>query len=153
MYEKETEIQKVCNSPILCEKIAELEREIFEVESWSKELIVSEFNNPSSEVWVLRNSWELLGYLIIRKILDEAEILRIGIKSEFRGRGLGKKFLSYVLHVLKKEGVKKVFLEVNIKNNIAYNFYKRLGFEELGIRKKYYLEGDAIIMAKNLEEE
>ena len=47
------------------------------------------------------------------------------------------------------ENKKDISLEVNELNNSAISLYKKAGFEEVGIRKKYYNGKDnAIIMTK-----
>ena len=44
---------------------------------------------------------------------------------------------------------KDISLEVNEENDAAINLYKKAGFEEVGIRKKYYNgKNNAIIMTK-----
>jgi ribosomal-protein-alanine N-acetyltransferase len=45
-------------------------------------------------------------------------------------------------------GISRMTLEVRKSNIVAQNLYKKLGFEESGIRKGYYLSNneDAIIM-------
>lgn len=150
MYKGDIKIQKVAKSTIICQKIAELEKETFKENSWSEKLISSELDNPNSEVWVLIDSHDILGYLIIRKIFDEAEILRIGIRPVFQGKGLGKKLLGEVIKILEREGIRRMFLEVNKENKIAYNLYKKFGFEEVYIRKGYYVNEDAVVMSKSL---
>ena len=54
-------------------------------------------------------------------------------------------------------GSKKIILEVRVSNNIAYRLYDKLGFEEIGLRKKYYRlpEGreDAFVMSKSLKKD
>ena len=45
-----------------------------------------------------------------------------------------------------------ISLEVNEKNLIAINLYKKFGFKKIGSRKKYYNGiDDAIIMSKVLK--
>ena len=48
----------------------------------------------------------------------------------------------------KESGAECIFLEVRESNVPAISLYKKLGFEELGIRKKFYEHPieDAIIM-------
>lgn len=150
MCKGDIKIQKVVKSAIIPQKIAELEREAFKENFWSEKLISTELDNPDSEVWVLIDSHDILGYLIIRKIFDEAEILRMAIKPSFQGRGLGKKFLGEVIKALEREGIKRIFLEVNKENKMAYNLYRKLGFEEVYIRKGYYVNEDAVVMSKSL---
>ena len=44
-----------------------------------------------------------------------------------------------------------MFLEVRSSNTPAINLYKKAGFTNLSVRKKYYDDGeDAVVMAKEL---
>jgi ribosomal-protein-alanine N-acetyltransferase len=48
---------------------------------------------------------------------------------------------------LQASGVKEVFIEVRTSNHSALSFYKKLRFEAINTRKKYYSDGeDAIIL-------
>lgn len=53
----------------------------------------------------------------------------IGLKPDFRGRGLGKSLLSDVIDEMKKNGMSSVLLEVDDDNQSAKDFYTRFGFE------------------------
>ena len=57
-------------------------------------------------------------------------------------------FLNFAKEAAKQENAKCIFLEVRESNVPAISLYKKLGFEELGIRKKFYEHPveDAIIM-------
>jgi ribosomal-protein-alanine N-acetyltransferase len=133
---------------LLC--IAKMEEEIFGKEAWSLKQIKEEFKNSFSEIFVFENG-KKLGYVIYRKLLDEGEILRIGIKKEYQGRGFGKKLLKELLEILKEKGIKAVFLEVRENNAPAIRLYEKNGFRVLGKRKGYYSGEDALIMEKILK--
>ena len=47
-------------------------------------------------------------------------------------------------------GAEAITLEVRPSNTAARSFYEKMGFQECGCRKKYYLDEDAIIMTKQL---
>ena len=49
-----------------------------------------------------------------------------------------------------KENIHSLTLEVRVNNIAAINLYKKLGFQEAGIRKGYYTDTgeDALIMWK-----
>lgn len=53
----------------------------------------------------------------------------IGLKSNFRGKGLGKSFLNSIIKEMKKCGMNRVYLEVDDDNQAAMHFYERFGFE------------------------
>ena len=80
----------------------------------------------------------LVGFAVMQTVLDESELLTIGIMPEFQGRGLGKSLLSAALSEVKKRGAKKCFLEVRVSNLPALSLYEKTGFKKNGIRKNYY---------------
>lgn len=53
----------------------------------------------------------------------------IGLKPDFRGKGLGKSFLNDIIEEMKKCGMNSVYLEVDDDNQSAKAFYTRYGFE------------------------
>jgi RimJ/RimL family protein N-acetyltransferase len=80
--------------------------------------------------------------------------LGMGLLPEFRGQGLGSKLLSAVLDHAKKFGLEKVELNVYTSNTSAIALYKKFGFEQEGLIKKYRkLDGryfDCLAMGKFL---
>jgi ribosomal-protein-alanine acetyltransferase len=78
---------------------------------------------------------EVQGFLATRAVApDEWEVLNLAVSPEFRRRGAGRALLEPFL-----QGVAgAVFLEVRQSNEIAREFYKSLGFQELTLRSEYY---------------
>ena len=91
----------------------------------------------------------LVGVCVIHKIYDEAEIRYLSIHPSYQKRGLGKKLINQIMKECKNENIKRIFLEVSIKNKQALSFYKNYGFKTIDIRKNYYKDGsDALIKEK-----
>lgn len=63
-------------------------------------------------------------------ILDEDRpiIVNFGIIEKFRGKGLGKVFLLYLMQYAKDNNFKSIFIKVDSTNLIAYNLYQSVGF-------------------------
>jgi RimJ/RimL family protein N-acetyltransferase len=78
----------------------------------------------------------------------------MGILSEYRGQGIGTQLMNAVIAHAKKFGLEKLELNVYTSNVHAHALYKKLGFEQEGLIKKYRkLDGqyfDCITMAKFL---
>lgn len=81
------------------------------------------------------------GFVLARKVLDEVELLLIGVRPEYRGRGLGSKLIAEFLQKSARMGAANVFLEVRA-NNPAEKVYRSAGFEPIGRRKDYYRTTD-----------
>lgn len=77
------------------------------------------------------------GFFLTRHVLDEEELLLIGVIPEYRQRGLGTTLLEHLFAMARTRGITRVFLEMR-RGNPAYNLYRKLGFEPIGERRKYY---------------
>jgi ribosomal-protein-alanine N-acetyltransferase len=97
---------------------------------------------PNSTSWILDKKafaiWQVTG--------DECELLSIAVEPAERSKGLAKMLMEYCCNELAKRGIKKFFLEARESNVAAISLYKKLGFEKLAERKKYYADGEGAIM-------
>ena len=104
---------------------------------------------------VLEDNERLVGFAIMAISSEESHLLNIGVSKDFRGSGFGEKILKKMIIAAEVMGSKKIILEVRVSNKIAYRLYEKLGFHEIGERKKYYRlpEGreDAYVMSKTLK--
>ena len=119
---------------------------------WNYEILKSELESTNSYFFVAKNiSGEIVGFAGIKVILDEADIMNIVIKKDFRNNGIGALLLDYLISYSKSIDLKTITLEVNEHNLPAINLYLKYGFNNVGFRKKYYNNKDnAIIMTKEL---
>lgn len=80
--------------------------------------------------------------------------LGMGLLPAYRGKGIGSLLLESVIKKAKEFGLEKVELHVYTDNDPAIALYKKYGFEEEGVIKKYRkLDGkyfDCLSMAKFL---
>ncbi len=115
---------------------------------WDYEILKEELNSRTSKYIVAKKSNNIIvGFAGIKIILDEAEIMNIVTKKEERHQGIGKLLLNEIIKISKENNIYLINLEVNAKNTIAINLYKKYNFKEVGLRKKYYNgQDDAILM-------
>lgn len=95
---------------------------------------------------------EMVGYIILMMIVDEAHLLNICVDPRHQGKGYGREILlKGIQHIEAKFVVSTMFLEVRPSNKAAIELYQSIGFCEVGLRKNYYPASngkeDAIIMA------
>jgi mycothiol synthase len=64
-------------------------------------------------------------------------IVQMGVRSAWRGRGLGSALLKEVMRRFQDEGLRWAALDVNIDNERALRLYQRLGFERVRTRTVY----------------
>lgn len=94
------------------------------------------------------------GFVIFTQVLDESEILTLGVMPAQRKTGIGHCLVQAVLKRITETGITSLFLEVREDNEAARHLYERHGFSLAGRRKDYYQLNDgqrvdAVIMRKN----
>jgi len=95
--------------------------------------------------------------VLVRYILDEAEILTFGVIPEFRGQGYAGKLLTEMADVLQQKDVENIFLDVRTDNQNAIRSYEKAGYVISGKRNDYYYHSDgsktdAYFMSLNLSD-
>ena len=119
---------------------------------WNYSVLKNELNSKNSTYFVVKNENDkILGFAGIKIILDEAEIMNIVTKKDYRNQGIGKVLLDKIIVEAKNKNIRKVNLEVNESNKIAIHLYEEFGFIKNGERKNYYNSQNAILMSKYLE--
>jgi [ribosomal protein S18]-alanine N-acetyltransferase len=84
----------------------------------------------------------LSGFIIVTRVLDEAEVITLAIAPNARRLGHASALLEYAWEFLTAQGCKRVFLEVAQDNHAAQRLYLNAGFGQVGLRKGYYARRD-----------
>lgn len=109
---------------------------------WQPEALTNFPDGPGANVYVLEQELAekrvIAGFVFCRVILDEAELLIMGLGALFRGKRLSGQLLSFMINDLSSQAIKTIFLEVKESNNPAINLYKSMGFRQIGERPNYY---------------
>ena len=97
---------------------------------------------------------EIRGYAVLMPVLEEAELLTIGVSTAQQRKGLGRAMLRAMLEDARKNKMHRVYLEVRPSNTAAIALYRSAGFAEIGVRRGYYQNAngreDALMMACDL---
>jgi [ribosomal protein S18]-alanine N-acetyltransferase len=120
---------------------------------WSRDAFYNELTNNRFAIYiVLEENQNVIGYCGAWVVIDEAHITNIAILPEFRGRKLGKALLTKLMEISKELGAKKMTLEVRKSNHVAQGLYRKLGFIDGAVRKRYYIDNqeDALVMWVNI---
>ena len=134
------------------EQVLVVEQASFTV-PWSREAFYNELHNNKFAVYmVLEEDNKIIGYCGTWIVIDEAHVTNVAILPEFRGRKLGETMLRKLMSVSREMGAKSMTLEVRVTNHVAQSLYRKLGFQNGGIRKNYYSDNqeDALVMWVNL---
>ena len=112
--------------------------------------------SPQAAQWDVRDylkydllvvTWEecLAGFAVSRTVAGgENELLNLAVDPVFRRKGVARRLVEEL--TTRHPGT--LWLEVRESNANARNFYKQLGFSEVGIRSAYYPDSceSAIVM-------
>ena len=82
------------------------------------------------------------GFILIRVVVDEAEILTLAVRPSARRAGLGARLVEAAVVRAAALGAERMFLEVAEGNGAARALYARNGFVEMGRRRGYYSHAD-----------
>ncbi|MCR5194201.1 MAG: ribosomal protein S18-alanine N-acetyltransferase [Alphaproteobacteria bacterium] len=126
-------------------QLADLHKICFPHKPWSADDF-ADLKKSGCEIVASQN-----GFIVWRTVLDESEIITIGVHPDARGAGIAIAMIGLMENEIKKNGANKIFLEVSHKNTAAIKLYEKCGFIVIGKRKQYYSDGsDAILMEKNI---
>ena len=142
-------LEKMKNDDI--KNVVEVETKSFTI-PWHEESFIQELTNNLALYLVAKIENKAVGYVGVWKILNEGHITNVAVHPDYRNQGIAKALVSELLLLCMKEGIDSFTLEVRESNIIAQTLYKKLGFVEAGIRKKYYSDNneDAVIMWKTI---
>jgi len=147
----EVEIREMTEQDL--EEVLQIERMSFPT-PWSKNLFRRELIIPYARALVAldRPSQQIMGYLCLWIVTQEAHILNLAVHPRRRRQGLGSKLLQCGLKDALAQGVREVTLEVRRSNYKAIALYRNFRFQPQGIRPRYYTDSgeDAVIMGLNL---
>lgn len=146
------------------ERIMVLERATFEADAWPEDAMRREIESPHGYYLVAVDDEHeaerdtgpdaapaagLLGYagLLAPAGGGQGDIQTIAVAPATRGIGLGRGLMHALITEARRRHVAEIFLEVRADNPIARALYDSLGFEQIGVRPRYYRGGiDAVHM-------
>ena len=129
--------------------VAQLEQDNFSM-PWSENVLQAELKNPLSLWLVAIDDGLIVGYIGSQIIPDEADMMNLAVRDDYRRQGVGRELVSRLLYSLKERGVRSLSLEVRASNIPACALYEALGFQVVGRRPGYYKKPkeDALILRK-----
>lgn len=96
----------------------------------------------------------IVGFCGMWLVIDAAQITNVAVIETVRGLGIGEGLMREAMKIAKEREIDIMSLEVRVSNTVAQNLYRKLGFQDGGIRKAYYTDNqeDALVMWVNLNE-
>lgn len=134
------------------DQVLEVEHASFTL-PWSRDAFYNELHNNKFAVYiVLEYEKRIIGYCGVWIVIDEAHVTNVAILPEYRGQKLGDAMMHMLMSVAREIGARSMTLEVRVSNYVAQSLYRKMGFQNGGIRKNYYSDNleDALVMWVNL---
>ncbi|HEY7984701.1 MAG TPA: ribosomal protein S18-alanine N-acetyltransferase [Ktedonobacterales bacterium] len=90
----------------------------------------------------------IIGFAGLWLMVDEAHVTTIATHPDHRGLGIGELLLAALVDIAYDIRAQVVTLEVRVSNAVAQGLYRKYGFQDAGIRRRYYSDNheDALIM-------
>lgn len=140
------------------EPILAIEQNSFQ-RPWGRLSFEGELRNRSTCNFAVKSTevktcGQVIGYLFWNLVADEVHILKVAVTPAWRGQGIASRLLERCFTLSAEQGARSAHLEVRPSNIAAIELYRKLGFELVGRRSKYYTDSkeDALLMIKILKE-
>ncbi|MFQ4150032.1 ribosomal protein S18-alanine N-acetyltransferase [Arthrobacter sp. LAPM80] len=141
--------------------ITALDKHLFGVDSWPRDMFVGELAQPETRRYVIAElpsgvehedgERQAVGYAGLMCVPPIGDIQTIGVLPEFEGRGIARAMMDELIAEAVRRGAEDIMLEVSSTNPRAQNLYRRYGFEHIHTRRRYYRDGsDGLIMRLSL---
>jgi ribosomal-protein-alanine N-acetyltransferase len=125
-------------------EVASIERSIYTA-PWSEGNFVDSLNAgycawslraPSTRMGAARAP--IIGYFVLMAAVGEAHLLNVSVAAPWQGRGHGLYLLHQAVALALDYKAQAVLLEVRPSNHRALAIYRRFGFRDHGLRRRYY---------------
>jgi ribosomal-protein-alanine N-acetyltransferase len=123
-------------------------------DTWSEADFETLLASPGVFCLLARTEDAPVGFVLVRVVADEAEILTLAVDPAFRRQGFGRALVVSAAETAAKAGAGALFLEVAEDNGPALGLYETCGFACIGRRSGYYARFarrlDALILRRAL---
>ena len=131
--------------------LVELERVCSEAAQWGEQGYQG-IGQSGVQGWAAEQTGHVVGFVLIRVVSDEMEILNLAVEPAARRKGIASSLINKAIKRGRELAAKRAYLEVRESNIAAKAFYATHGFRETARRKIYYSQPveDAIILVREL---
>ena len=113
---------------------------------WNAASFAEELSGSAARIWLAQSDATVAGYLVARFVAGECHILALAVAPEYRRGGIAKELVEVALADRSRGPVAVAHLEVRRGNRGAHAFYRSCGFEPVGMRSRYYPNGDDAVL-------
>ena len=130
-------------------QVERIEKEIFSI-PWSAHSFEDAAMTKENIYLVCECNGVIAGYCGLWTVLGEGNITNMAVDKEYRKKGIGEALMKEMEKRGRQKDVDIFFLEVRQSNAAARRLYDKMGYKEIGTRKRFYERPveDAIVMSK-----
>lgn len=129
--------------------VLKVEEEAFSL-PWTRDAFVQEMTTNLHAYYIVaeNDQGQIVGFCGMWMIIDESHITNVAVAEQVKGQGIGEGLMREAIRVAREHEVVLMSLEVRVSNTIAQNLYRKLDFQNGGIRKGYYTDNqeNALVM-------
>ena len=131
------------------DRVLKVEEEAFSL-PWTRDAFVQEMTTNLHAYYIVaeNDQGQIVGFCGMWMIIDESHITNVAVAEQVKGQGIGEGLMREAIRVAREHEVVLMSLEVRVSNTIAQNLYRKLDFQNGGIRKGYYTDNqeNALVM-------
>lgn len=143
----------ISQNPALAMPLAKFHGEAFE-SPWAQNDFADYLSSSTDDVLLSMDGDTLNGFILIRTVADQSEILTMAVAKGMRRQGLGRALIMAAENAAIARGADIMFLDVAEDNPGAQALYTGLDYHRCGRRTGYYKRRGgrvaAILMQKRL---
>lgn len=134
------------------DSVVEIEPLAFGSHHWTRQNFTIELDNPNAYYYLAEldegAQKKIVGYVGSWIVLDEMHITTLAVHPDYRRRHIAEKILVGTIKLALANRVHGITLEVRKSNIAAQKLYEKYGFQQQGLRKKYYNDNkeDAVLL-------
>jgi ribosomal-protein-alanine N-acetyltransferase len=137
-------------------RVREIERQSFAV-PWPKDAYRAELEENQVACYIVARdeAADVVGFAGMWVIFDEAHVTTIAVDPRRRGERIGERLMLALIDLAVTRGARWMTLEVRPSNAPALAMYRKFGFRDVAVRKRYYSdngEDAAVMWSGNLRE-
>lgn len=134
--------------------VAAMEAQVMGTDAWNDAQVLDELPRPDRTWWaafevadtrkrtVNVGEAKLVGYAGGWINDGQVQLLKVASDPAYRRQGIAQELLAHIALDARDLGAKEMTLEVRASNTGAHAFYERLGLKDIGIRPRYYSDGE-----------
>ena len=128
-------------------QVERLEQRCFSV-PWTEAQLRAQLPDDRHVFLVAERGDEVLGYVGLMHVLDEGYISNVAVSPDCRRQGIGAALIAELTRRAGRRELAGLTREARASNAPAIRLYEKMGFRQVGRRKRYYQrpEEDAVLM-------